>query len=289
MANGTFYVLQPSFATGVISSDVAARVDLNKYPSAILEGLNVIPRAHGLMYKRMGTLLCGEVKDSSKKTRLMKFSSSVEDEYLLELGNLYTRVWKDGAYLAQEVVTPYTEADLPDVNKSQSADVMYLCSGTYPVKTLTRYAENDWRFTDWAYKLGPFRNINADTANKITPSAAAGTVTLTAVSDTFEAAHVGGLIKLTQYVEAKTVSQSGAGTSTAIQCGEDWKIITHGTWTGAVSIEQSTDGGTTWTLLRRYTGAGDYNPTESGTVDEKCLIRVVSTASGVTVDLTAYP
>lgn len=289
MSNGTFYVLQPSFATGVISSDVAARVDLNKYPSAILEGLNVIPRAHGLMYKRMGTLLCGEVKDSSKKTRLMKFSSSIEDEYLLELGNLYTRIWKDGAYLSQEVVTPYTEADLPNVNKTQSADVMYLCSGSYPVKTLTRYAENDWRFADWSFKLGPFRGINADTANKITPSAAAGTVTLTAVNNTFEAAHVGGLIKLTQYVESKTVSQSGAGTSAAIQCGEDWKIITHGTWTGAVSIEQSTDGGTTWTLLRRYTGAGDYNPTESGTVDEKCLIRAVSTASGVTVDLTAYP
>lgn len=289
MADGKFYAIQPSFAAGVISADVAARVDLEKYKAAILEGLNVIPRAHGLMYKRMGTIFCGEVKDSTKKTRLMKFSSSIDDEYLLELGNLYTRVWKDGVYLSQEVTTPYTEADLPSVNKTQSADVMYLCSGTYPVKTLTRYSENDWRFAAWSFKLGPFRGINADTANKITPSAASGTVTLTAVNDTFEAGHVGGLIKLTQYVEAKTVSITGAATSGAIQCGEDWKIITHGTWTGAVSIEQSTDGGTTWTLLRRYTGAGDYNPSESGTVDEKCLIRAVSTASGVTVDLTAYP
>ncbi|MEA4834962.1 MAG: hypothetical protein VB133_07505 [Anaeromusa sp.] len=289
MSGGPYYVVQPSFAAGVISGDVAARVDLEKYKAAILEGLNVIPRAHGLMYKRMGTLLCGEVKDSSKKTRLMKFSSSVEDEYLLELGNLYTRVWKDGAYLSQEVATPYTEADLPGVSKTQSADVMYLCSGTYPVKTLTRYAENDWRFADYAFKLGPFRSINADTANKITPSAASGTVTLTAAKDAFEVAHVGGLIKLTQYVEAKSASLTGAGTTASIQCGDQWKIITHGTWTGAVTIEQSTDGGATWTLLRKYTGAGDYNPTESGTVDEKCLIRATCTASGCTLDLTAYP
>lgn len=289
MSGGPYYVVQPSFAAGVISGDVAARVDLEKYKAAILEGLNVIPRAHGLMYKRMGTLLCGEVKDSSKKTRLMKFSSSVENEYLLELGNLYTRVWKDGAYIGQEVVTPYTEADLLNVNKTQSADVMYLCSGSYPVKTLARHAENDWRFADYPFKLGPFRTINADTANKITPSATSGTVTLTAVNDTFDAAHVGGLIKLTQYVEAKSVSLSGAGTSSAIQAGDDWKIITHGTWTGAVSVKQSTDNGTTWTLLRKYTGAGDYNAVESGTVDEKCLIRVESTASGVTIDLTAYP
>ena len=289
MADGKFYAVQPSFAAGVISGDVAARVDLEKYKAAILEGLNVIPRAHGLMYKRMGTLLCGEVKDSSKKTRLMKFSSSIEDEYLLELGNLYIRVWKDGAYLAHEVTTPYAEADLTNVNKTQSADVMYLCSGRYPVKTLTRYAESDWRFDTYPLKLGPFRSINSDVDNKITPGSTSGTVTLTAVKDTFDTSLEGSLIKLTQYVEAKTVSLAGAGTSSAIQCGADWKIITHGTWTGAVSVEQSTDGGTTWTLLRRYTGAGDYNPTESGTVDEKCLIRAVSTASGVTVDLTAYP
>lgn len=294
MSGGPYYVVQPSFAAGVISGDVAARVDLEKYKSAILEGLNVIPRAHGLMYKRMGTIFCGEVKDSAKKTRLMKFSSSVEDEYLLELGNLYTRIWKDGAYISQEVTTPFAEADLVDVNKTQSADVMYLCSGKYPVKTLTRYAENDWRFADYAFKLGPFRAINPDTTAKITPSATSGSVTLTCTNAVFEAGHVGGLIKLTQYVAAQSASGtfSATGSTSAIGCGEDWKVITHGTWAGKVVVEQSTDGGTTWTLLRSYTSASDYNATESGTVEEKCLIRArveTYTSGTVTIDLTAYP
>ena len=294
MSGGTFYVVQPSFASGVISDDVAARVDLEKYKAAILEGQNVIPRAHGLMYKRMGTVFCGGVKDSSRKTRLMKYSSSVDNEYLLEVGHQYIRPWKDSLYTGAEMVTPYEEDLLPQLNKTQSADVMLLCSGLYPPKTVTRYADTTWQISDFAFKQGPFRKINADTSIKLTPNGTTGSVTVTSNVGVFDEAHISGLLKLTQYLESKTSSftLTSTGTGTAIPCGEDWKIITHGTWAGKVVIEQSTDDGTTWSVLRTYTSASDYNATESGTVDDLRLIRarVAAYTSGtVTVDLTAYP
>ena len=56
---GVYNYLQSSFATGVISRDVAARVDLEKYQAALLEATNVYIRPYGGLYKRPGSIFCG--------------------------------------------------------------------------------------------------------------------------------------------------------------------------------------------------------------------------------------
>lgn len=80
-------------------------------------------------------------------------------------------------------------------------------------------------------------------------------------------------------------------TSSAINVGDTWKILTHGTWAGTVKIQMSQDAGATWVDLRTYTGNEDYNPTESGSVDEKCLLRVKATITSGTckINLSSYP
>ena len=55
MADGRIYILQPSFASGEISPDVASRVDLDKYQSALLQAQNVFIRPYGSAYRRPGT------------------------------------------------------------------------------------------------------------------------------------------------------------------------------------------------------------------------------------------
>ena len=55
MPDGRIYILQPSFATGEISPDVASRVDLDKYQSALLQAHNVFIRPYGSAYRRPGT------------------------------------------------------------------------------------------------------------------------------------------------------------------------------------------------------------------------------------------
>lgn len=76
-----------------------------------------------------------------------------------------------------------------------------------------------------------------------------------------------------------------------LSVGDTWKIITHGTWTGSVTVERSKDNGITWTQERKYTSKDDYNATESGSVEEYCLMRARSEVSSGScqVDFSSYP
>ena len=61
MADGRIYVLQPSFASGEISPDVASRVDLGKYQNALLQAENVFIRPYGSAYRRPGTMALADI------------------------------------------------------------------------------------------------------------------------------------------------------------------------------------------------------------------------------------
>ncbi|BEU87825.1 hypothetical protein TAMA11512_12890 [Selenomonas sp. TAMA-11512] len=60
----------------------------------------------------------------------------------------------------------------------------------------------------------------------------------------------------------------------SISVGGSWKYISHGTWAGTVHLEYSINNGKTWTKMRTYTSSNDYNPQETGTVEEECLMRI---------------
>lgn len=287
-----FYAIQPAFSGGEISEDVASRVDLDKYQLALLQAENMIIQPYGSVKKRSGSGYLGTTKNNGKAI-LRRFEYNAYLSYMLEIGREYIRIWKDGEYTEVELVTPYTEADLPYLRTVQSADVMYFCSGTKPVYKLTRLGDLSWTFAQVDWKLPAFADVNKDETLKITPSALEGTITLTASEDIFSADRVGDYIKLEQRVSGAMVSISASGsvTSSNLRCGESWKVITHGTWTGTVTVQISYDGGSTWKDLRSYTSKNDYNPTESGEVEELALLRVVATISSGTcnADLSAYP
>ena len=143
------YIAQQAFTTGEISPEVLARSELDKYQYALKQARNVYIRPYGAVYRRSGTVYHSACKYADKKAILVEFNFGVELSYMLEIGEGYIRVHKNGEYLNVELTTPYTEADLPKLRFAQSADVMYITSGSYPVKTLSRYAEDDWRFADF--------------------------------------------------------------------------------------------------------------------------------------------
>ncbi len=285
-----FYSVQPAFTGGEISSDVASRIDLDKYQVALLQAENAIIRPYGAVKKRPGLVYCGATKYQGKKSILVKFNFTVTISYMLEFGDKYIRIWRNGTYLGIELATPYAEGDLTTLRFVQSVDVLYIASGKYPVKKLMRYSESSWVFTDINWQQVPYGDINLDENNYITPSGTGGTVTLTSNQSTWSRNNVGDWIKLEQAISGQSATCTG-GTSNAIVAGDTWKIICHGTWTGTVTIQISYDNGGSWQQLRQYTSKDDYNPTESGTVAEYALVRViVSTSSGTcTADLTTYP
>lgn len=403
-----FYAMQPAFTGGEISGEVASRVDLDKYQLALLQAENAIIRPYGPVYKRPGTIYCGQTKYGDKEVILQRFEYSVEITYLLEIGAGYIRIWRDGKRLDIELAAPFTESDLKNLRFVQSVDVMYICSGTHPVQKLSRYSETDWRLSAAEWTRPAYGDVNIDEKAKIKPSGTDGEIRLTATKDIFTPARVGDTMKIEQYVNTDTtmfaatsgstatmpsfpapagmgytLKKTGSGTcnaavqafcvyyyedpenpdggeqeerwediaardgggtwelsgkvpsdingseyadalrvyirsmsgavnltftlengesrtyvfkgaysySPSIPVGKSWKVITHGTWTGTINLQQSRDGGATWVNLRTYTSRDDYNPTETGDVDEHSLMRLRTkiTSGTCNADLSAYP
>ena len=151
MASGLtpYYLLQPAFTSGEISAEVANRVDLDKYQLAVLQAYNCLIKPHGPIYRRPGMKYMARTKYSDKACILVPFNGADSTDYLLEIGEKYIRVHKNGLYINIEVMTPYTADMLQDLRFVQSADTMFIASSKYPVKQLARYSDTDWRFADF--------------------------------------------------------------------------------------------------------------------------------------------
>nr|DAJ26581.1 MAG TPA: stabilization protein [Bacteriophage sp.] len=169
------YLIQPSFAAGEISPYVANRVDLDKYKSALLTAQNLIIRPFGGCYRRQGSEFIGKVKYDDKPTALVAFNAGIDDAYLLEVGYQYIRIWEDGKYTGTELSTPYDNVD--NLQFTQSADTMFICSGDYPIQCLQRTATG-WTFKEYEI-TEPYYDSATQAVNKETSFVAPGTYTFT--------------------------------------------------------------------------------------------------------------
>ena len=92
-----------SFAGGEISPEMYGRVDADRYQTGAARVRNMVPKPQGPVASRPGFQFAGEVKDSTKRTRLIPFTVGTDDAYVLELGSGYCRIWQNAAPV---VVTP---------------------------------------------------------------------------------------------------------------------------------------------------------------------------------------
>lgn len=164
---------QPSFTGGELSPALWARTDLAKYASGLKTGLNLFLHPHGGASNRAGLEFIGEVKTSANATRLVPFQFSATQSYVLEFGNLYMRVWKDGGVvlsggLPYEVVTPFVTADLQELVFTQEADVVYISHQNYAPRKLSRFADDNWTLTTPTFAP----SITAPGAPTVTPNSA---------------------------------------------------------------------------------------------------------------------
>lgn len=311
------YISQLAFTTGEISPDVSRRFDLDQFKSALLLAENAVIRPYGAVARRQGSEYIGQVKNKDKSTRLFEFTAEKNKSFLLEIGEQYIRVWRNGIYTGIELETPF-ESDVVDkLNCIQSGDVMFICSGKYPVKTLSRYSDTDWRFDTYKLSEQPYGEVNIDKESTVILNGD----TLTATKDVFNADMVGSVMQIEHFVKAVSTSKTGeviqrteyvtrerhGGYSRLV--GEDynninydveqfsadedlsWKFTSHGTWNGTVKIQISNDNGTTWKDYRVYTSNNDYNVTDTGKVSPSAKLKVVSDLKGgsVNVDLSFLP
>lgn len=151
-------VIQRSFTSGEIAPALQSRADLTKYATGLNRCENFFIRAQGGAYSRPGLRFIGELDDSTRKGRLIPFSFNTEQTYILVFEHLKVRVIKDGGFVLAgggpaifELATPYTEAELPELGFTQSADVMTLVHPNHDPRNLNRLADDNWTLTTISY------------------------------------------------------------------------------------------------------------------------------------------
>lgn len=97
--------LQANFNTAEIDPRLVGRVDFDRLRSALAVCKNMVPRVTGSLTRRPGTYFCDEVKDSTKATRCVAFTYSTIQAYVLEFGDQYVRVKKNGGAIHDLTLT----------------------------------------------------------------------------------------------------------------------------------------------------------------------------------------
>src|SRR3990167_61363 len=189
-----------SFTNGEISPRLSSRIDYDKYFNSCekLENFFIFP--HGGVTRRSGTVFVSEVKDSTKKTRVIPFKFNVSEAYIIEVGEYYFRFYKSHARLlsggvAYEISTPYKEEHLFELQFAPSADVMYITHSSYPTRKLSRTGDISWTLSTVKFDPAPSFIADTDLNETLTPSAITGEdVTFTAGTGVFLPADVDRLI-----------------------------------------------------------------------------------------------
>lgn len=196
-------LLQPSFTGGELAPALYGRVDLARYGTSVRTMRNFIAQLYGGAANRPGFQFVEWTKDSTKKSRLIPFQFSTEQNYLIEMGHHYFRFYKDGARIEDppgtpvEVTTTYAEADIFDVKFTQSADVITFTHPAYKPMQLSRTSHVDWTWTAYNFQNGPFLDVNTDASKTINASAVTGTgIVLAGPNGTFTSLNAGRLLYL---------------------------------------------------------------------------------------------
>ncbi|KKN27532.1 hypothetical protein LCGC14_0863680 [marine sediment metagenome] len=217
------YAIWSDFRAGELTSLLDGQIAFEKYYSGCKTLQNFIPRPQGPASNRTGFRYIADSKNSAtKKCRLVSFEFSTTQAYIIEFGDLYCRFYRnqgqiDSGGSPYEIVTTYTEAELPELQFTQSADILYIAHPSHAPATLSRTGHTSWTLADIGYKRGPFLTTNITTTTISSNNDIGTGVTLTASSSIFNANHVGGLWRVKDGVVKITAYSSGTSVTGDIQ------------------------------------------------------------------------
>lgn len=157
-----FRVVQTSFSAGEISPEMRGRTDTSKHQNGLKKSTNAAISPFGGVVRRNGSRFVNKAKYSDKELILIKFVFSVDQSYMLELGEYYIRFYinehviRDHNGNIYEIATPYRESDLKDIKYTQRQDTMFLVHGDHPVMELKRYGDANWTLRTAVFDPMPF-------------------------------------------------------------------------------------------------------------------------------------
>lgn len=178
--------IQTSFVGGEFAPALFGRTDIAQYANACAIVENFTIRPYGSLISTPGTEYIQEcvTGGSTGIVRLIPFTFSRTDSYVIEMGIGYFRFYTNGAIVVSPGTTPYSVAhtytadELFNVQYCQLNDIIYLAHPDHRTQKLVRYSSTSWALEDFAFIGGPFLDDNT-TAATLTPSATAGTINIT--------------------------------------------------------------------------------------------------------------
>jgi len=189
--------IQTNFTKGELSPLIEGQTNLAAYFEGGRTVENFLIQRQGGMTRWPGSRYIAEVKDSSKDTILWPFEFSVDDAYILEIGDQYLRVYRDKAQVLSmgspvEIATPFAVADIRSIHFTQSADVLFVFHGSYQQRVLSRVSDTSWTLTTFTASPPPSFEDDTDLGDTLAPEANTGTsIQFRAGSGIFLASDVG--------------------------------------------------------------------------------------------------
>ncbi len=154
-----------SFTAGELSPWLQGRTDLDPVARGAAKLQNFLVMPFGGLKRRPGTALVSNAAATQGVVRLMTFKYSDGDQYILELGRGYLRIFKNAALLTDaqgnvlEIATPWqTDEQLRQLRLQQLNDVIYCVESQSPPMTLSRHADDDWRLETFTITGMPFES-----------------------------------------------------------------------------------------------------------------------------------
>lgn len=212
-------VNQTNFTAGELSPKAWGRNDIGRYSNGAEIIENAFVSVLGGAYKRWGTRYRMPAKFADKLGRLVPFIFSRTDAFWLEFGDQYMRVHgvngvvETSPGVPYEIATPYTAAQVPDIDWSQAADTMIIWHPSHAPRRLRRFAATQWVLDVAPFDPAPFDELGDSFAIALTLSAATvGTGrTVTAASSLWLAADVGR--DIVQGASRARITAAASGTS----------------------------------------------------------------------------
>jgi hypothetical protein len=192
------YPFKNNFSSGELSPLMRGRSEHPRYQNGAETVSNWLVLLQGGLMRRSGTVFVAEVKDSADDTLLLSFEASVDDAYILEVGEEYLRFYTNSARVEVanvpvEVVTPYQAEELAVLRTVQANDLMFFVHAGNPPYRLTRIEETglEWDFRPIRFDPPPTYETGLFPAATLTPDGVSGDITLTASAPVFLETDVG--------------------------------------------------------------------------------------------------
>ncbi len=190
-----FNPVQNSFIAGEVSPRLEAREDLPQFSQSlrIAENGTVLP--HGGYIRRSGSRFVAAVKNPADTTVLIPFKFSIEQAYVIEVGNQYVRFFSNQSPVEvspgvlEEQVTPWQLGVLKDLRWAQSNDVLIVTNRNNAPQNITRTSAITFTVAKTIFRVPPLRAFNLNTG--LTAAIASSGTALTVTGFAFGVSDVG--------------------------------------------------------------------------------------------------